>query len=780
MISSASESVESSVAELRIALVLNGGVSLAVWMGGSARELHAAVTSTPTQGEPVEGDSVEQLWGKLLEKARLRLSVDVIAGTSAGGLNGTLMASCLALGTPYPDMESEWHNLPRLARGALLRMEDVEASGLSILDGSYFSAEVTRLFNELEKAGDETRSRDVSCLVTATAIGGTPRVVQDDFGAQQTVSDHRRVYRFLKQRVRYEYVDDEQSWLPASINDFTDSGTVASAARASSAFPFAFEPVVESTSLQRKRKIGQGGQTWLMDGGVLDNAAFEPLLDAIRDRPVDGPWQRVVAYLVPQGGGDAHAGQLDVEPPMPSIPEILGSVVSSWRETDSRLDLDALEDYRRQAGNAATTPHSLLAKARLDRQDPAPKWLKAASGLFGLYVATRVGAVVRRDALPADDFHTAYIQRPEGEGSALKARVASLPFIPDRLAAPRGNWRWGIGTALRVLRWWARDLNELPSPDDRVLAHLGQLQAYLQAVAETAEAVRTEVANRPRIGMDAGLNGLATRLEVLEEWSADPRVMRCFEMAGQLVHSGAEAYAGVIGVRPSWAVGVALRVEVLLHATIWEDAIPDRPPLKFLRMGPDMSSPAAPKAILDKADWGSRKLYGTTLGHFGAFADGDWRRSDWIWGRLDAAAHLVSLLASLGKTGAVDIDTWTARLQTAILADEHTDMQRWHREALRVSAHGGLDNRFVIDHMRRSDFGQTSLKGLADEALSTLARVGKSRPGRSAEATEFLREALYLEKPLPAGLDSISKARAAGLFFRHRIREWIKNTNDEN
>jgi hypothetical protein len=107
-------------------------------------------------------------------------------------------------------------------------------------------------------------------------------------------------------------------------------------------------------------------------------------------------------------------------------------------------------------------------------------------------------------------------------------------------------------------------------------------------------------------------------------------------------------------------------------------------------------------------------------------------------------------------------------------------MERWHGEVAKLFAHGGLDNKFVIDHMRSSGFGQTSLKGLADEALSTIARVGRSRAGRSAEATEFLRKALYIEKPLPAGINAISKARAVGLFFRHRIREWIENGDDES
>jgi hypothetical protein len=61
--------------EVRLALVMNGGVSLAVWMGGVTQEINRLV-----RGESVYGE-IQSL---LLQSAR----VDVISGASAGGLNG--------------------------------------------------------------------------------------------------------------------------------------------------------------------------------------------------------------------------------------------------------------------------------------------------------------------------------------------------------------------------------------------------------------------------------------------------------------------------------------------------------------------------------------------------------------------------------------------------------------------------------------------------------------------------------------------------------------------
>ena len=66
--------------ELRIGLVLNGGVSLAVWISGVVHEIDGCVAAT--------GPYAEALAANGYDGAR----VDVIAGASAGGINGALLA----------------------------------------------------------------------------------------------------------------------------------------------------------------------------------------------------------------------------------------------------------------------------------------------------------------------------------------------------------------------------------------------------------------------------------------------------------------------------------------------------------------------------------------------------------------------------------------------------------------------------------------------------------------------------------------------------------------
>src|SRR3954452_25110092 len=79
--------------ELRLAMVFNGGVSLAVWMGGVAKELDRFRTAF------YRDDDVAKPSAELLDALRTEVLTDVIAGTSAGGINGALLAYVVANGT---------------------------------------------------------------------------------------------------------------------------------------------------------------------------------------------------------------------------------------------------------------------------------------------------------------------------------------------------------------------------------------------------------------------------------------------------------------------------------------------------------------------------------------------------------------------------------------------------------------------------------------------------------------------------------------------------------
>ena len=74
--------------EVRIAVVMIGGVSLAIWIGGVTLELqHLDLASRNLAQRGAQG-----LYEELLDFMHCRARIDVIAGTSAGGVNGGFLA----------------------------------------------------------------------------------------------------------------------------------------------------------------------------------------------------------------------------------------------------------------------------------------------------------------------------------------------------------------------------------------------------------------------------------------------------------------------------------------------------------------------------------------------------------------------------------------------------------------------------------------------------------------------------------------------------------------
>ena len=104
--------------ELRIALVCFGGVSLAVYMHGMTKEIlklvrassalhafadraeRAAATFPDRRAQNGSEPDTEPVYFELLREIgrniELRVVVDIIAGASAGGINGTMLARALA------------------------------------------------------------------------------------------------------------------------------------------------------------------------------------------------------------------------------------------------------------------------------------------------------------------------------------------------------------------------------------------------------------------------------------------------------------------------------------------------------------------------------------------------------------------------------------------------------------------------------------------------------------------------------------------------------------
>lgn len=278
--------------ELRLALVLNGGVSLAVWMGGVAFELNRLVRET----HPV--------YRGLLELTGTAARIDVISGTSAGGINGAALALAQIHDQSLFGLRDVWLDTGGLEK--LLHDPD-DADLRSLLRGDeWFLPQIRAAFSELVTRPPAPPSLvPLSLSLTSTLLDGVLHKSLDDFGAEIEDTVHRAIWQF-------PHLDSDDAFTDGRIVD-----QLAFAARATASFPVAFAPaefksqgeLFQGTSRLRVRTspgTAAADDVFLMDGGILDNKPFDAALEAISRLPAEGNTRRVLAYVVPDPAAAAE------------------------------------------------------------------------------------------------------------------------------------------------------------------------------------------------------------------------------------------------------------------------------------------------------------------------------------------------------------------------------------------------------------------------------------------------------------------------------------------
>jgi patatin-related protein len=392
-------------------------------MGGFARELddvRRASTGRPGPAAPTGGDAQAQAEVRLFElwkqhTASSRVLVDVVAGTSAGGLNGVLLAMAIAGDTPLTMLRGLWMRAAQLDEQGLLRPQEGEAA--SVLNGDYFLEQVHEALTDLATSSS-TDGADVTLTVTSTALRGRPRTVRDARGAVFTEPDHRRRFEFRRtgQRVRYDATAPAgEEFSTSTQDDFRQVDAVALTARASASFPGAFAPVAESAQMRPFRRWptwDTGPELeWLADGGILDNSPFEPVLQAISERPVESTWHRTLCYVVPSAD-ESDPGRAISDPSLtaPGLQPPWTSVTAASfglpREADLRDDVEQIHEVLRAGRSSYDVSRLgyLLDPAKPDRLKGA---ITLASNGFPLYRQARAAAAIYqiRDAtLPPEMF----------------------------------------------------------------------------------------------------------------------------------------------------------------------------------------------------------------------------------------------------------------------------------------------------------------------------------------------------------------------------------------
>lgn len=408
--------------EVRIGLVMYGGVSLAVYINGVAQEMLALVRATAPAVDAATGEvsdrlhvadedltPVERVYrevGQILGEpgvdvhtapVRTRIVVDIIAGSSAGGINGVYLAKALANQQDIEALKTLWVNQagvtdilndvqgrrPRPGSTVVIPAEEVVES---LFSGDVMYAQLLDALEHMDAAtpaepvpgatgaAASALVRDLDLWITATDLAGVALPLRLD-DEQIFESQHRHTFHFVFGEAQID---------SGRINDFTRESNpiLAFAARATSSFPFAFAParLVDIGRLTGAdgKPLDPADQRWRRwfarylsfadsgyqevafgDGGDIDNKPFSWVTDTLSARTSISPVDRRIFYVEPDPGDPTPATRAAPKP------DVVGSTVAAislGRVENIRDDLDRLE---RRASSAARIKTSIDAVQRL-------------------------------------------------------------------------------------------------------------------------------------------------------------------------------------------------------------------------------------------------------------------------------------------------------------------------------------------------------------------------------------------------------------------------------
>lgn len=358
--------------ELRLALVCYGGVSLAVYMHGITKELWRLARASRAFHDGATGsEGSEAIYRQLLERieadksVKLRVLIDIIAGASAGGMNGLFLGHAISTGQSLEPLTTLW--LDRADVEVLLDPDARPLSRFTKLWALPFAwmlsrrrggtvertvapgtrAEVRRKLSGFVRArwfhppfGGVTFTNLILDAFDAMAAepAGPPLLPErQPLDVSVTVTD----FHGYNQRLRLHspaLAEEREHRLTIGFVDrgvgprhLAEPTELAFAARATASFPGAFPPfnVAELDGVLKSRERDwPGRETFLdrifpraaasgspedlvlIDGSVLANAPFRPAIEALRNRPARREVDRRFVYLDPtaniQGPPERH------------------------------------------------------------------------------------------------------------------------------------------------------------------------------------------------------------------------------------------------------------------------------------------------------------------------------------------------------------------------------------------------------------------------------------------------------------------------------------------
>ncbi|MDK9708768.1 MAG: patatin-like protein [Desulforhopalus sp.] len=415
--------------EIRYAVVMYGGISLAIYMNGIAQEMLRLVRATSVADESAL-QGTEKIYRELscllhlgrrpgettsCTTPRTRFVIDVLAGTSAGGINAIFLAKALALKSKnLNDLRDLW--MEKADLDTLLNDKKGEDGGRfqtampkkSLLNSRRMYGLLRDAFAQMEEkdkidttAGESADRIDL--YVTATDLNGLiiPLELTDTAVLERK---HHSVFHF-------EYDPLEET------NDFDSKydAMLAFAARCTSSFPGAFEPMrfgdifpqptaEDCKEFQRffenyhepAETSASGDKTQarpertsfkervFADGGYLDNRPFGHVIDRIGERTSNCTAFRKLIFVDPF---PEHLEQCQAKTEFNFIENSILAATTLPRYETIRQDIARINEMNRKALRASEIEKAMF---RIDptgtRQEPDHMKLKDGQLYGDLYL----------------------------------------------------------------------------------------------------------------------------------------------------------------------------------------------------------------------------------------------------------------------------------------------------------------------------------------------------------------------------------------------------------
>jgi patatin-related protein len=573
--------------EVRVAVVMIGGVSLAIWIGGVTLELqHLDLAGRDLQETAVP----VRVYQELLDFLHARARVDVIAGTSAGGVNGGFLALGVVHQLDLSVLGDVWEN-----QGALsdLLRSPLQKGPPSLLRGDdYYLEKLKDAYRAFEPRGGQFAAvpgpeRPVELFLTTTLFAGKEGTFTDDLGRPIQDTEYTGTFAF---GTTDSFSDDCGHLGRVAVLD-----QLATASRCTSSFPGAFEPHWVEVQTPEPGPDGRwksdagrasfGRSQYVVDGGVLLNKPIRPALEAIYRQSAQEEVRRVLAYVVPDPGKlakESPAMNQGSRPPVPVATDVLLSMITRLRTADSvSHELEEIRT-RNQRARDRREGRTRIVASLLDGEPPVgadgqprpvgdspsrvavqawPGYRRVRARLAGLTIGRIIGEA-------QSEWSAAEIADAVG-------RASKLPFIPWdphpadesgtglELALERsdGDWDWGFTTVQRLgalaIDLLKRALWLTPMEAQELRARIRTARG---AVHDILSELRVQVRKseefwRRRVPPGAGPKGATAPLErrqtldswlqdALEAWRKEPAVANgelyatALKLATQLLNSG--------------------------------------------------------------------------------------------------------------------------------------------------------------------------------------------------------------------------------------------------